>query len=101
MVRLLCGWCPDAALGFHGEDAGDALVDALLGEAAVLDGVHEGIDTLPGIGWTEQEIAAGVNGVQRDLGAGVGIGHGAHLQAVGDDDAVEAELAAQEIGDDL
>lgn len=101
MVRLLCGWCPDAALGFHGEDAGDALVDALLGEVAVFDGVHEGIDTLPGIGWTEQEIAAGVNGVQRDLGAGVGIGHGAHLQAVGDDDAVEAELAAQEIGDDL
>ena len=42
-----------------------------------------------------------VNGIQRDLGAGVGIGHGAHLQAVGDDDAVEAELAAQEIGDDL
>lgn len=68
MVRLLCGWCPDAALGFHGEDAGDALVDALLCEAAVFDGVHEGVDTLPGIGWTEQEIAAGVNGVQRDLG---------------------------------
>ena len=77
------------------QDAADALVDALLGEHAVLHGLDHGVEGFDEVLRTEHDVGSGQEGAHGGLGIGVLQGDGPHLHRVGDDDVLVAQLAAQ------
>ena len=76
-----------------------ALVQPLLGDGSVLHRLGEGADGLVQILGAQQQIHPRLDGGHGDLAAAVVVGHGPHLQAVGDDHAVKAQLLPQKAGD--
>ena len=77
------------------QDASDALVDALLADGAVVDGGDDGIEGLDEVAGTKHDVCASQDASNGTLGAGVLLGDGTHLHAVGDDDVLVAQFAAQ------
>ena len=71
------------------------MVDALLGDGAVVDSCHHGIEGLGEVARTQHDVCTCQNTAHGGLGAGVLLGDGAHLHTVGDDDVLIAQLAAQ------
>jgi hypothetical protein len=86
----------EAHLGFHGEDAGRPVLErAQFHHAALQAPLHLFVETL--VHLREQQAIAPV---LEEGGAGVPIiqviDHAAHVDGIGDDEAVEAEFPAQE-----
>ena len=65
---------------FEFEDAVDGFVDAGFGDIG-LDGLFGEF----GSGWHEEEVGAGLDGLDVGVGFGVVVGDGSHVEGVGDD----------------
>ena len=72
-----------------------ALVDALLGDGALVDGVHHGIESLHQILRAKYNVNTSLDAAHGSLCAGILLGDGTHFHAVGDDDVLVAQFAAQ------
>ena len=65
---------------FEFEDAVDGFVDAGFGDVG-----FDGLFGECGGGWHEEEVGAGLDGLDIGVGFGVIVGDGSHVEGVGDD----------------
>uniref|UniRef100_E6QLE1 Uncharacterized protein n=1 Tax=mine drainage metagenome TaxID=410659 RepID=E6QLE1_9ZZZZ len=88
------------------EDFEHAPVDALTGYQARLDGVEQAVVGTVEVGGDDDHVVAGENGLDGfgggdlSLVAGKDLGERAHVERVGDHEAVEAKLLLEQVGDD-
>ena len=69
------------------------MVDALLGERAVLHGLDDGIEGTNEVLRAKHDVGTGQQRTHGSLGIGVLLGNGSHLHRVGDDDVPIAQFA--------
>ena len=82
-------------MGSEGQDAADALVDALLADGAVVHGGDDGIEGLSERTRAKDDVDACLDAAHSGLTTGVVLGDGAHLHTVGDDDVLIAQFTTQ------
>ena len=83
------------AVLFEFEDAVDGFVDAGFGDIG-----FDGLFGEFGSGRHEEEVGAGLDGLNVGVGFGVIFGDGSHVEGVGDDYIIVAEFVAEEVGGD-
>src|SRR5699024_4734635 len=84
----------------EGEDAQDGLVDAFLGQAALIHGRADAVDGGCGVGGHEELVDPGLHHAYGDLFVGVLLANTLHVEGVGGDHAVEAQFLTQDAVDD-
>ena len=83
--------------GLEGEDARDCLIDPLLAQAAVGDGLDEPHEVAIGIVAEQDDVAAGNDHFGQHAIARAPIAHASHGRGVRDDEPVKAQLAPQQV----
>ena len=99
--QLGVGLFVQAHLGLQAEDAGQRFGHTLFGDRTGLIGVHHNAVVFVGVVEEQVHIAAGVDGLDHHFLMGQAIGHAHHVGSVGDHEAVEAQLVAEQTGHDL
>ena len=79
----------------HFQYSAYALVDALLADGALVEGIDDGIEGLHKILWTQHNVNTRLDAPHGSLGTRELLGDGPHLHTVGDDDVLVAQFAAQ------
>src|SRR5699024_2965963 len=99
LVRDADGLLVEVQVGLHAQNPVQGVGKALLGEIAlVIGGLHVG-NVLVDVVGKEDHVAAGNDGAGNGVLPLGGGGHAHHVGGVGDDRAVEAQLAPQQAGD--
>ncbi len=90
-----------ANLNFGREDARYALIETLFRDAPALHGGEHGIDGGVGFGGHQQHVRARFEGAHGGFASAEAFRDAAHFKRVGDDDAFESQLLAQNAGQDF
>ena len=85
----------------HFQYSAHALVDALLTDGTLVDGVDHSIKSLHKILRTQHNVNTRLDALHGSLGTGVLLSNGSHLHTVGDDDVLVTQFAAQLVLQDV